>query len=184
MALRHQLALSVLPAASRHVLVLQDVSQYVPGLAQQGGVLSIVPANAIVGSAPVLLTSGIAPGFTRIISPYELGYSTLGDYAQIMPDGVYELRYYFLPGDTLGSRVSHYRTANLQYRLDSLLVRFTGDCSMMTVLKDDKLAQLMNLQAYLSAIDPNQRCAQTGRASEIYNYVCERVSTLERSTQL
>lgn len=148
MASKHQLSLELPESNNIKVMRLADTSLYAEGLAVDCGTLEITSPGF---NLPVQIE--VIPNFNLVLNACTLGIqrSGCGEVSQILPDGIYVIKYSVSPNSNVFVEYNHLRATQTINRYYHLL----GELEMAACEPDadvkEQLAELRLIKSFIDA---------------------------------
>lgn len=173
----HQLFLDIPFTANPRVFRIFDSSIYTEELPLTCGILEITPPGFLYPK-----TIEVLPNFNLVLNACSLGLQTTGcgENSEILPDGIYHVRYSVSPNDKVFVEYDHLRVTQFTNRYSQML----ADLEIAACEPDaDVKAQLNELRLIKSFIDAAkvkiEECHENSDGMELLLYAKKRLMKID-----
>jgi len=177
MASKHQLSLELPDTNNIKVLRILDTSLYAEGLQVDCRTLEIVPPGF---NFPVVLED-VMPGFNLTLSACSLGLqkSGCGEVSQILPDGIYGIKYSVSPNSSVFVEYNYLRATQTLNRYYNLLCEVELSACEPDADVKDQLAELRLIKSFIDAAKAKvEYCHEPEKGMELFLYAKKRLDKL------
>lgn len=166
--MRHQLSLEVPTVFNERLLQVVDSSVYTSALPVECSRLEITVPGFV--SAAVI---DVTKGFNRFLTSCDLGLQTVGcaEDTQVLPDGLYVIRYSVSPNDAVFVEYNHLRMTQAWNRYYKKLCSVAlGSCDPEPEVKE-RLRQMQLVRSFLEAAKAKvEYCHEPQKGMELMGY--------------
>ena len=174
----HQLSLDIPSTNNPRVFRIFDTSIYADLLGTDCGILQIIPP----GFTAPLLNITVNPHFNLVLTACDLGMQTENctSVSNILPDGVYVVRYSVSPNDKVYVEYHHLRTTQFVNRYHQMLCNLElAACEPSKDIKDN-LEELRLIKSFIDAAKIKvEDCHDTKEGMDLLLYAQKRLMRLD-----